>query len=235
MKHFEFFRQKCYDGLYERYGKNVPQSYIDRLEYELETVDKMGYTDYYLIVQDFVRFAKSRDIPVGPGRGSGAGSIAAYCIGITDLDPMKYDLIFERFLNPERVSMPDFDIDFCYERRGEVIDYVTQKYGADHVAQIVTFGTLQTKAALRDVGRVMGMPYARVDSVVKMIPKSFHISIDEAVQKARNFAMQWRRTPKSSDLLRLHARLRVCRGTHQLMQQAWLSPTTPCRLMFRLQ
>ena len=158
MNHFEFFRQKCYDGLYERYGKNVPKSYIDRLEYELETVDKMGYTDYYLIVQDFVRFAKSRDIPVGPGRGSGAGSLAAYCIGITDLDPMKYDLIFERFLNPERVSMPDFDIDFCYERRGEVIEYVTQKYGADHVAQIVTFGTLQTKAALRDVGRVMGMP-----------------------------------------------------------------------------
>ena len=185
MDHFEFFRQMCYKGLYKRYGKSVPQSYIDRLEYELETVNKMGYTDYYLIVQDFVRFAKSKDIPVGPGRGSGAGSLAAYCIGITDLDPMKYDLIFERFLNPERVSMPDFDIDFCYERRGEVIEYVTQKYGADHVAQIVTFGTLQTKAALRDVGRVMGMPYARVDSVVKMIPKSFHISIDEAVQKSK--------------------------------------------------
>ncbi len=123
MNHYDFFRQKCYDGLYERYGRDVPQAYIDRLEYELETVEKMGYTDYYLIVQDFVRFAKSKGIPVGPGRGSGAGSIAAYCIGITDLDPMKYDLIFERFLNPQRVSMPDFDIDFCYERRGEVIDY----------------------------------------------------------------------------------------------------------------
>jgi DNA polymerase-3 subunit alpha len=149
MDHFEYFRMKCYDGLKIRYGDNVPQSYVDRLEYELETVNKMGYTDYYLIVQDFVSFAKSKGIPVGPGRGSGAGSIAAYCIGITDLDPMKYDLIFERFLNPERVSMPDFDIDFCYERRQEVIDYVTEKYGSDHVAQIVTFGTLQTRAAIR--------------------------------------------------------------------------------------
>lgn len=184
MDHFEFFRMKCYEGLSQRYGANVPQSYIDRLEYELETVNKMGYTDYYLIVQDFVAFAKSKGIPVGPGRGSGAGSIAAYCIGITDLDPMKYDLIFERFLNPERVSMPDFDIDFCYERRQEVIDYVTQKYGADHVAQIVTFGTLQTRAAIRDVGRAMGLPYASVDAVAKLVPNSFHITIDEAVKKS---------------------------------------------------
>ena len=144
----------------------------------------MGYTDYYLIVWDFVNFAKSRGIPVGPGRGSGAGSIAAYCIGITDIDPMKYDLIFERFLNPERVSMPDFDIDFCYERRQEVIDYVTEKYGADHVAQIVTFGTLQTRAAIRDVGRVMGMPYNQVDAVAKLIPNDFHITIDAAIKKS---------------------------------------------------
>lgn len=184
MDHFEFFKMKCYEGLYERYSKNVPQSYIDRLEYELETVNKMGYTDYYLIVQDFVRFAKENDIPVGPGRGSGAGSIAAYCIGITDLDPMKYDLIFERFLNPERVSMPDFDIDFCYERRQEVIDYVTQKYGSDHVAQIVTFGTLQARAAIRDVGRAMGMPYASVDAVAKLIPNSLHITIEQAIEKS---------------------------------------------------
>ena len=185
MNHFEYFRKKCYEGMKERYGENIPQSYIDRLEYELETVDKMGYTDYYLIVQDFVAFAKSRDIPVGPGRGSGAGSLAAYCIGITDLDPMKYDLIFERFLNPERVSMPDFDIDFCYERRQEVIDYVTEKYGADHVAQIVTFGTLQARAAIRDVGRVMGLPYNRVDAVAKMIPNSLHITIDEAIERSK--------------------------------------------------
>ena len=144
----------------------------------------MGYTDYYLIVADFVFFAKSKGIPVGPGRGSGAGSLAAYCMGITDLDPMKYDLLFERFLNPERVSMPDFDIDFCYERRQEVIDYVTQKYGADHVAQIVTFGTLQTRAAIRDVGRTMGMSYASVDAVAKLVPNDFKITIDEAVRKS---------------------------------------------------
>ena len=185
MDHFAYFRQLCYKGMHKRYGTSVPQEYIDRLEYELETVNTMGYTDYYLIVQDFVRFAKSKDIPVGPGRGSGAGSLAAYCIGITDLDPMKYDLIFERFLNPERVSMPDFDIDFCYERRQEVIDYVTEKYGYDHVAQIVTFGTLQTRAAIRDVGRVMGMPYAVVDAVAKLIPNVFKITIDDAVNKSK--------------------------------------------------
>ena len=184
MDHFEYFRKLCYKGLYKRYGDDVPDEYKERLEYELETVNKMGYTDYYLIVQDFVRFAKSKDIPVGPGRGSGAGSIAAYCIGITDLDPMKYDLIFERFLNPERVSMPDFDIDFCYERRQEVIDYVTEKYGADHVAQIVTFGTLQTRAAIRDVGRAMGMPYSAVDAVAKLVPNDFKITIDRAVEKS---------------------------------------------------
>ncbi|WP_178667888.1 DNA polymerase III subunit alpha [uncultured Eubacterium sp.] len=203
MNHYDFFRQKCYDGLYERYGRDVPQSYIDRLEYELATVEKMGYTDYYLIVQDFVRFAKSKGIPVGPGRGSGAGSIAAYCIGITDLNPMKYDLIFERFLNPERVSMPDFDIDFCYERRGEVIDYVTKKYGADHVAQIVTFGTLQTKAALRDVGRVLGMPYARVDAIVKMIPNVFHITLDEAVKKSKELRQAMDEDPQVARLVEI--------------------------------
>ena len=184
MSHFEYFRQQCFDGLYKRYGDNPPNEYVERLEYELKTVDKMGYTDYYLIVSDFVHFAKSKGIPVGPGRGSGAGSLAAYCIGITDLDPMKYNLLFERFLNPERVSMPDFDIDFCYERRQEVIDYVTEKYGADHVAQIVTFGTLQTRAAIRDVGRTMGMPYASVDAVAKLVPNDFKITIDEAVRKS---------------------------------------------------
>lgn len=184
MDHFEYFRKCCYDGLKERYV-NPPDEYVERLEYELETVNKMGYTDYYLIVADFVSFAKNNGIPVGPGRGSGAGSIAAYCIGITDVDPMKYNLLFERFLNPERVSMPDFDIDFCYERRGEVIDYVTKKYGADHVAQIVTFGTLQTRAAIRDVGRVMGMPYNAVDRVAKLVPNDFKITIDEAVRKSK--------------------------------------------------
>ena len=183
ISHFDYFKRCCYEGLNKRYG-SPPAEYRERLEYELETVNKMGYTDYYLIVADFVSFAKSQGIPVGPGRGSGAGSLAAYCMGITDLDPMKYDLLFERFLNPERVSMPDFDIDFCYERRQEVIDYVTQKYGADHVAQIVTFGTLQTRAAIRDVGRTMGMSYASVDAVAKLVPNDFKITIDEAVRKS---------------------------------------------------
>lgn len=182
--HYELFRSLCEKGLKERYGENPPQENIERLQYELNTINTMGYTDYYLIVYDFVRYAKSKGIPVGPGRGSGAGSIAAYCTGITDVDPIKYDLIFERFLNPERISMPDFDIDFCYERRQEVIDYVTKRYGIDHVAQIVTFGTLSTRAAIRDVGRVMGMPYASVDAVAKLVPRDFHITIDESIEKS---------------------------------------------------
>ena len=151
-----FFEKLCWEGLERRYGPNVPQANKDRLEYEIGVVKKMGYTNYYLIVWDYVNYAKSQGIPVGPGRGSGAGSIAAYSVGITDIDPIRYNLIFERFLNPERVSMPDFDVDFCYERRQEVIDYVNRKYGADHVAQIVTFGTMAARNAIRDVGRVMG-------------------------------------------------------------------------------
>ena len=201
MSHFEYFRQQCFDGLYKRYGDNPPNEYVERLEYELKTVDKMGYTDYYLIVSDFVHFAKSKGIPVGPGRGSGAGSLAAYCIGITDLDPMKYNLLFERFLNPERVSMPDFDIDFCYERRQEVIDYVTEKYGVDHVAQIVTFGTLQTRAAIRDVGRTMGMPYASVDAVAKLVPNDFKITIDEAVRKSPQLRNLMKENDQVNDLI----------------------------------
>ncbi len=199
--HFEYFRSLCLDGMKARYGQNPPQQYYDRLDYELETVEKMGYTDYYLIVADFVSFAKSKGIPVGPGRGSGAGSIAAYCMGITDLDPMKYNLLFERFLNPERVSMPDFDIDFCYERRGEVIDYVTKKYGSDHVAQIVTFGTLATRAAIRDVGRAMGMPYASVDAVAKMVPNDFHITIENAVSKSKELSALMAENPQVNELI----------------------------------
>lgn len=144
----------------------------ERLEYELGVIEKMGYVDYFLIVQDFVNYAKSQKIPVGPGRGSGAGSLAAYCIGITGIDPIKFNLLFERFLNPERVSMPDFDIDFCYERRQEVIDYVIEKYGKDHVAQIATFGTMAARAAVRDVGRALDIPYSTVDKVAKLIPPS---------------------------------------------------------------
>lgn len=201
MDHFAYFKKLCLEGMVKRYGENPPAEYYDRLNYELETVEKMGYTDYYLIVADFVSFAKSRGIPVGPGRGSGAGSIAAYCMGITDLDPMKYSLLFERFLNPQRVSMPDFDIDFCYERRGEVIDYVTKKYGSDHVAQIVTFGTLATRAAIRDVGRAMGMPYAAVDAVAKLVPNDFHITIEQAVNKSKELAKLMEENPQVNELI----------------------------------
>ena len=182
MDHFEYFRNQCFFGLSKHFGDNPPDNYIDRLNYELDVINKMGYVDYFLIVHDFIRYAKSRNIPVGPGRGSGAGSLAAYCIGITGIDPLKYNLLFERFLNPERVSMPDFDIDFCYVRRQEVIDYVISKYGADHVAQIVTFGTMAARGAVRDVGRVLAIPYGTVDEVAKLIPNELKITIDKALK-----------------------------------------------------
>lgn len=166
----EFFVRMCREGLLRRYGEHPDQSLKDRLDYEIETISTMGYVNYYLIVWDFIRYAKSVDIPVGPGRGSGAGSLAAYCMGITNVDPIRYGLIFERFLNPERVSMPDFDIDFSDERRDEIIEYVVEKYGADHVAQIVTFGTMAARGALRDVGRAMAIPYSKVDQVAKLVP-----------------------------------------------------------------
>ncbi len=182
--HYEYFREKCYEGLYKNYGNNPDSKVIERLEYELEIINKMGYVDYYLIVQDFVNYAKTHDIPVGPGRGSGAASIAAYCIGITGIDPIKYNLLFERFLNPERVSMPDFDIDFCFVNRQKVIDYVIEKYGTDRVAQIVTFGTMAARAAVRDVGRVMDVPYALCDKVAKLIPQELKITIPVALEKS---------------------------------------------------
>ena len=164
-----YLRGLCYDGLGERYA-DVDELKRERLEYELNTITKMGFTDYFLVVWDFIKYAKGRGIPVGPGRGSAGGSLVVYCLGITDIDPFRYDLIFERFMNPERVSMPDIDIDFCYERRQEVIDYVNMKYGTDHVAQIITFGTMAARACTRDVGRALGYPYAEVDRVAKMIP-----------------------------------------------------------------
>ncbi len=185
--HFDWFSMLCKKGLVERYGENPPKEYVDRLNYELGVIDRMGYTDYYLIVHDFIRQAKEMGIPVGPGRGSGAASICAYCIGITGIDPMKYSLLFERFLNPERVSMPDFDVDFCFERRAEVIDYVIEKYGADHVAQIVTFGTMAAKAALRDVGRAMGIPYSTVDHIAKQVPNELNITLDRALKRSAEF------------------------------------------------
>ena len=158
-------------------------AYEERIAYELSVIDRMGYNAYYLVVQDFVAYAKSQGIPVGPGRGSGAGSLVAYLIGITDVDSLRYHLLFERFLNPERISLPDFDIDFCYDRRGEVIDYVKEKYGADHVAQIVTFGTMAARAAVRDVGRALGMPYAEVDRVARLIPQELGVTIADALKK----------------------------------------------------
>lgn len=180
--HFEFFKEMCYKGLYKHYGENPAPEVVKRLDYELDTINKMGYVDYFLIVQDFVNYAKQNGIPVGPGRGSGAGSLAAYCIGITGVDPIKYNLLFERFLNPERVSMPDFDIDFCYVRRQEVIDYVIAKYGSDHVAQIITFGTMAARAAIRDVGRALDVPYGDVDRIAKMIPAELGMTIDRALE-----------------------------------------------------
>lgn len=179
--HFEYFKRLCFEGLYKHYGNNPGKSLVDRLNYELDTIKSMGFVDYFLIVADFVNFAKSQDIPVGPGRGSGAGSLCAYCIGITGIDPIKYNLIFERFLNPERVSMPDFDIDFCKERRGEVIDYVIRKYGLDHVAQIIAFGTMAARGSVRDVGRALAMPYASVDSIAKLIPTDLNMTIEKAL------------------------------------------------------
>ncbi len=177
----EYFRELCVTGFRERYT-NPPQEYLDRLEYEIGVISRMGYVNYYLIVWDFIRYAKEQGIPVGPGRGSGAASIVAYCMHITEVDPMKYALIFERFLNPERVSMPDFDTDFCQERRGEVIEYVMRKYGADHVAQIATFGTMAARGAIRDVGRALNFTYAETDVVAKLVPGTPHITLDEALK-----------------------------------------------------
>ena len=177
----EYFRKLCMDGFRERYP-HAPQEYLERLEYEIGVISRMGYTTYYLIVWDFIRFAKESGIPVGPGRGSGAASIVAYCMHITEVDPMQYALIFERFLNPERVSMPDFDTDFCQERRGEVIEYVTRKYGADHVAQIATFGTMAARGAIRDVGRALNFTYAETDVVAKQVPATPKITLKEALE-----------------------------------------------------
>ena len=177
----EYFRHLCLKGFAERYD-DPPASYLERLEYEIGVISRMGYVNYYLIVWDFIRYAKENGIPVGPGRGSGAASIAAYCLHITEVDPMQYSLIFERFLNPERVSMPDFDTDFGPERRGEVIEYVMEKYGADHVAQIATFGTMAARGAIRDVGRALNFTYAETDVVAKLVPNTLHITLKEALE-----------------------------------------------------
>ena len=183
--HEEYFRHLTEKGLEERYGKNYSDEIKARAEYEMSVISKMGYVDYYLIVWDFIHYAKTHDIPVGPGRGSGAGSILAYAIGITDIDPIKYGLLFERFLNPERISMPDFDVDFSDEKREKVIEYVTKKYGADHVSQIITFGTLAAKNVIRSVGRVLNIPLPEVDKIAKLIPREIHITIDQALEEVK--------------------------------------------------
>ena len=181
MTSWEYLNKLCFEGL-ERHYDEPPQELRERLEYELNTIKNMGYVDYFLIVWDFIKYAKDHGIAVGPGRGSAAGSIVSYCLEITNIDPIRYQLLFERFLNPERVSMPDIDVDFCYERRQEVIDYVVRKYGKDRVVQIVTFGTLAARGVIRDVGRVMDLPYAFVDTIAKMIPTELNITIDKALK-----------------------------------------------------
>ena len=181
--HYDFLEDLCKKGMVKRYGSSIPEEYQKRAEYELGVIKKMGYVDYYLIVWDYIHYAKTHNIPVGPGRGSGAGSILAYAIEITDIDPMKYNLLFERFLNPERVSMPDFDVDFSDEQRQEVIDYVCRKYGHDHVSQIITFGTLAAKNAIRNVGRALDISLAETDKIAKMIPNELHITIKKALEQ----------------------------------------------------
>lgn len=207
MDNKEYFVKLCRDGLLRRYGADVPEDIRARLDYEISIIDRMGYINYYLIVFDFINYAKSRGIPVGPGRGSGAGSLAAYCVGITNIDPIKYNLLFERFLNPERVSMPDFDIDFCYERRQEVIDYVIRKYGADHVAQIVTFGTMAARAAIRDVGRVLDMPYGTVDGIAKLVPMEPKMTLTRALSISRELKARYDADTQVKELIDMSLKL----------------------------
>lgn len=201
MDNRQYFEKLCREGLERHYKDAITPEIEKRLAYEIDVIDRMGFINYYLIVWDFIRYAKSKGIPVGPGRGSGAGSLAAYCIGITNIDPMKYQLLFERFLNPERVSMPDFDVDFCYERRQEVIDYVIEKYGADHVAQIVTFGTMAARGAIRDVGRVLGIPYQTVDEVAKMVPMELKMTLEKALAASKELKARCDNDPQIRELI----------------------------------
>ncbi len=201
MDNRQYFEKLCREGLERHYKDAITPEIEKRLAYEIDVIDRMGFINYYLIVWDFIRYAKSKGIPVGPGRGSGAGSLAAYCIGITNIDPMKYQLLFERFLNPERISMPDFDVDFCYERRQEVIDYVIEKYGADHVAQIVTFGTMAARGAIRDVGRVLGIPYQTVDEVAKMVPMELKMTLEKALAASKELKARCDNDPQIRELI----------------------------------
>jgi len=198
--HSGYLRGLVYDGLKTRYPDG-DKTVLDRVEYELKTIENFGYTSYFLIAWDFVSYAKSKSIPVGPGRGSAAGSVVSYALGITNIDPLRYDLLFERFLNPDRVSMPDVDIDFCYERRGEVIEYVVQKYSKDNVAQIITFGTMMAKAAVRDTGRALGMAYGDVDRIAKLIPNDLNITLNEALERESELRNLYKNDPKIAQLI----------------------------------
>ena len=212
-----YLKELCENGLHNRYpvfqGEEDPYCKLsgeelqERLDYELNTIKNMGYIEYFLIVWDFIHYAKSNGIAVGPGRGSAAGSLVSYCLEITDIEPMRYNLLFERFLNPERVSMPDIDVDFCIKRRQEVIDYVGRKYGKDHVAQIVTFGTLKAKGVVRDVGRVLDMPYAQCDSIAKMIPNDLHMTLELALQQSRELKALYDSDPQVKYLIDMSKRL----------------------------
>lgn len=214
---WSYLNHLCYEGLAKRYPDMNADGEIDstqgiynikeRLEYELSVIQTMGYVDYFLIVWDYINYSRVNGIPVGPGRGSAAGSVVSYCLGITDIDPIKYSLIFERFLNPERVSMPDIDVDFCFERRQEVIDYVVRKYGKDRVVQIITFGTLQARGVLRDVGRVMDLPYAFVDSIAKMIPKELNITLDKSLKMNHELKKLYDEDPQVKELIDMSKRL----------------------------
>ena len=206
MTSWEYLNKLCWEGLEKHYG--APSRELkERLRYELDTIRSMGYVDYFLIVWDFIKYAKDHGIAVGPGRGSAAGSIVSYCLEITNIDPIRYQLLFERFLNPERVTMPDIDVDFCFERRQEVIDYVVRKYGKDRVVQIVTFGTLAARGVIRDVGRVMDLPYAFVDSIAKMIPQELNITIDKALQMNSELRKTYENDPQVKLLIDMCKRL----------------------------
>jgi len=194
-----FFKSQVQTGLVKRYGENYSEEVKTRADFEMLSIEKMGFVDYFLIVADFIDYARKKNIPVGPGRGSGVGSLCAYALGITSVDPIRFGLLFERFLNPERISMPDFDIDLCYRRRQEVIDYVTGKYGSEHVAQIITFGTMAARAAIRDAGRAMGLPYAKVDSAAKLIP--FGMSIEESLKQEKQLQEMRERDSEIANLL----------------------------------
>ncbi len=199
--HYDYLEKLTMDGIKERYGENPSDEIKQRTKYELGVIQKMGYVDYFLIVWDYIHYAKTHDIPVGPGRGSGAGSIVAYAIEITDIDPIQYGLLFERFLNPERISMPDFDVDFCYEKRDRVIEYVEEKYGKDHVSQIITFGTMSARMVIRDVARVLDVPYAEADKLAKMVPNELHITIKKAMEKNKELQDLYENNGETRNLL----------------------------------